>query len=166
MYESVKEQWGQSFYPDILGYFNRIRVQILISERRLQQLWLKIKMSCETFFHFTLIIQYLIVKLIIFPVIPTFCEDHFLLSLVIIGLKQLACIHHSIEGQMSKLVDLNDESITAYLRGVQQSGNKSSQWILVHKDHNSSCQMFSALKCNIVNMPHQFNSCSLEIHIS
>lgn len=107
-----------------------------------------------------------LIKLIIFPVIPTFCEDRFLLSLMIIGLKQLACIHHSIEGQMSKLVDSNDETITAYLREAQQSGNKSSQWILVHKDHNSSCQMFSALKCNIVNMPHQFNSRCLKIHIS
>lgn len=115
----------------------------------------------------TFIVQNLIIELILFfPVIQTFCEDHFLPSVMIIGLKQLACIHHSIEGQISKRWSIQMMKPLQHVREFQRRGNKSSRWILVHKDHNSSCQTFSALKCNIVNLPHWFNSSCLKIHIS
>lgn len=147
MCESVIEQRGQSFYPDISGYFNRITVHIDFSKRAPTTLaHCQMSFASETFNN-----QNLIIALISFPVIPTFCEDHFLPSVMIIG---LACIHQSIGGQISKLVDSNNDTIRAFAREFLQSGNKSSRWILVHKDHNSSCQMFSALKCNIVNLPH------------
>lgn len=61
----------------------------------------------------------IIYKLIVFTLCPTFCEDNFLPSIILIGFKQLACIHHSIEGQMSKLVDSNNGINTAYLREVR-----------------------------------------------
>lgn len=61
-----------------------------------------------------------------FQLSPTFCEDLALLSVMLIVLKELTCLHHSIEGQMSKLVDSNDGIITAYLREAQPGRNMTS----------------------------------------
>lgn len=44
-----------------------------------------------------------------------------MLSVMLIGFKELACIHHSIVGQKDKAVDLNDRMTTAHLKEVQQS---------------------------------------------
>lgn len=113
-----------------------------------------------------LIIQMLVFKLIVLPLSSTFCEDSFLLWITLIGFKQLACISHSIEGPMSKLVDTDDGIISAYHSGAQRSGNSSVQRTFVPRDHNCSCQTSSALICNVVNLPHQFNCSCPKIHIS
>lgn len=65
-----------------------------------------------------LIIQMFVFKLIVLPLSSTFFEDSFLLSITLIGFKQLACITHSIEGPMNKLVDTDDELFQHIIVGL------------------------------------------------
>lgn len=120
-----------------LGRFNRSRVQMVMSQKSLT--W-----TNKRFFLFHLL---------------DYQCDHQVDSnfRIYFALQQLTYLHHSPVRQMNKV----DEEII---------WGDSPEWKLEFTANTCSvnffCQMFSALKCNIVNLPHQSNHSCQRIHIS